>query len=202
MEAALCDVRKAYRLIHLYQRRVLDLCREITEAFESELNFYYWAASQFEMPPRRRTDPVSEWAWDFLPLYDFALVYRPEDVDYKSPKVNDRMLEVRITVDSGYVTAGELEPDPRDFRDVAGCESCVRLYVYYSSKVLKGGWLDDLLSSSIFPADDREGELANGVCTLGMKFALAEMSDAEAVQNCVNKFRQRLQEVFPARSIW
>lgn len=60
MEAALCDVRKAYRLIHLYQRRVLDLCREITGGFESELNFYHWAPSQFEMPPRRRTDPVSE----------------------------------------------------------------------------------------------------------------------------------------------
>lgn len=111
------------------------------------------------------------------------------------------MLEVRITVDSGYVTAREVEPDPRDFQDVAGCESGVRLYVYYSSKVLKGGWLDDLLSSSIFPADGREGELANGVCTLGMKFALAEMSNAGAVRNCASKFRQRLQEVFPARSI-
>jgi hypothetical protein len=202
IDAVLCDVRKAYRLIHLYQRRVLDVCREIIEAFESELSFYYWASSQFEMPPRRRTDPVGKWAWDFLPLYDFAVVYRPEDVDYKSPKVNDWMLEVRITADSGYVTAGEIESDPRDFQDVAGCESCVRLYVYYSSKVLKGGWLDDLLRSSIFPADDREAELANGVRTLGMKFALAEMSNAGAVRNCVDKFRQRLQEVFPARSIW
>jgi hypothetical protein len=78
----------------------------------------------------------------------------------------------------------------------------VRLYVYYSSKLLKGGWLGDLLSSSIFPADDREGELTDGVRTLGMKFALAEMSNAEAVRHCVHKFRQRHQEVFPARSIW
>jgi hypothetical protein len=159
-------------------------------------------AAHVDQPPRRDTDPLSRWAWDFLPLYDFAGIYRPEDVDYKSSKVNDWMLAVRITVDSGYATAGEVEPDPRDFQDVAGCESCVRLYVYYSSKVLKGGWLSDLFYSRIFPADDREGELANGVRTLGMKFALAEMSDAEAVRSCVDKFRQKLRQVVPGRTTW
>jgi hypothetical protein len=202
IDAVLCDVRKAYRLIHLYQRRVLDLCREITGSFETELNFYHWTASHTEMPPRRGNDPVPRWAWDFSPLYDFCVLYLPEGVHYQSHKPDDWMLAVRVAADSGFVLSGETEPDPRDFQKVETCESTVRLYIYYCSQAFDANWFFDIYNENDFPRDDGEGSLTNGVRTAGMKFALAEMHNAGAVRTCVERFRQRLQEVFPAPATW
>jgi hypothetical protein len=202
IDAALCDIRKAYRLIHLYQRRVLDLCREITEAFESELNFYHWAASQFEMPARRASNPGSRWAWEFSPLYDFCVLYLPEGVHHQTHKPDDWLLAVRAAADSGFVLRGKTEPDPRGYQKVETCESTVRLYIYYCSQAFDANWFSDIYNANDFPRDDEEGSFANGIRTVGMKFALAEMHHAEAVRSCVERFRQRLQEVFPARPTW
>ena len=75
--------------IHLYQRRVLDLCREVTGAFKSDLNFYYWAAGQFDVPARRASDSVDWWAWEFSPLYDFCVLYLPEGMDDRRHNPDD-----------------------------------------------------------------------------------------------------------------
>jgi hypothetical protein len=171
IEAALCDVRKAYRLIHLYQRRVLDLCREITGAFKAELNFYYWATSQLDMPPLRASNPVDWWASDFSPLYDFCVLYLPESADDRIHKPNDWMLAVRIAADSGFVLAGETEPDPRGFRKAETCESTVRLYIYYCTQKFHGKWFFDIYQENDLPRDDGEGAFAKRIRTAGMKFA-------------------------------
>jgi hypothetical protein len=202
IDAVLCDVRKAYRLIHLYQRRVLDLCREITGTFEIEPNFYQWTTSHIDMPPRRGNHPLSRWAWDFSPLYDFCLLYLPEGVHHHTHKPDDWMLVVRMAADSGFVLRGQTEPDPRDFQKVDICESTVTLYVYYCSQAFDANWFFDIYQKNDFPRDDGEGSFANGIRTVGMKFSLAEMHNAEAVWSCMDRFRQRLQEVLPARSIW
>jgi len=57
MEAALLDVRKAYRLIHLHQQRCLRLCREIAGAFDSDLNFYLWGEPH-TLTSRHATTPI------------------------------------------------------------------------------------------------------------------------------------------------
>jgi len=46
IEGALLDVRKAYRLLYLYQQRVLDLCKEVVAALNTQLTttlgFKWW----------------------------------------------------------------------------------------------------------------------------------------------------------------
>jgi hypothetical protein len=51
-DATLLDVRKAYRLIVLFQRHALDLCTEIAEAFNAKMDFCVWAPGQSDRPPR------------------------------------------------------------------------------------------------------------------------------------------------------
>src|SRR6266511_792365 len=202
LDAALLDVRKAYRLIYLYQRRMLDLCSEIAGAFEIDLNVYQWSSSHYEAPPRRGTNPLSRSAWDFLPLYDFCVLYLPEGVHYQEHKPDDWMLAVRVAADSGYAQVGSAEPDPRDFKGVASCEGTVKLYIYYCSQAFEANWYHGVYNINDFPRDYGEGAFENGVRTFGMKFSLSEMGDAKAVESCVDRFRQALREVFPARTEW
>ena len=202
IDGALLDVRKAYRLLSLYQRRVLDLCGEITGVFETTLNFYQWSPSHYDSTPRRGTLPLNRWAWDFLPLYDFCVLYLPEGVHWNTHNPGDWLLAIRISADSGYQAAGAIEPDPRDFRDPTSCESSVSLYVYYCSQAFVGNWFYNVYSNNRFPQNDGEGSLERGLRTFGMKFPLSEMGDTGAVQTYVNGFRAQLQGVFPSQTEW
>ena len=53
LRQALSDVRKSYRLIWLYQNRVIDIVRLIRDHFD--LEFYQWCSNSGS----RRADPVS-----------------------------------------------------------------------------------------------------------------------------------------------
>jgi len=184
----LLDVRKAYRLIFLYQRRVLDLCDEIKEAFPKNLLPYFWTASHIGVSPARGPLFRVPNAWAFLPLYDFCAFYLPEGVHNEELKPGDWMLTVRVSADSGCPDPFPGEPDPTQFTDLASCESSVRLYVYYSSQKLKANWYYGVFDNNKWPRDDGLGNLDRGIRTFGMKFPLSRMSTAEGVLECVQEF--------------
>jgi hypothetical protein len=202
IEAALLDVRKGYRLIYLFQRRVLDVCTEIIGGFESDLNFYQWSPSHYEITPRRGTDPINRWAWDFLPLYDFCTFYLPEGVHWEEHKPGDWMLAIRVTADSGFAIVGEAEPDPRDFDEPVRCESCLRIYVYYCSKTFKANWYWGVFGENDFPPDGGERALSDGLRCFGMKFPLVDFRDRQGARTCVEEFKKRCRAVFPKVGRW
>lgn len=202
IDNALCDVRKAYRLLSLYQRRVLDLCNEIVGAFETTLNFYQWTPSQYEITPRRGTQPTARWSWDFLPLYDFCVLYLPEGENNNTHNPGDWMLVIHITADSGFQTDGASEPDPRDFDSPEQCESTVRLYIYRCSEALEANWYYRIYNENDFPQDNGAGGFDHGVLTCGMRFQLSEMENADAVGQCVERFKTLLRQTFPDQNQW
>lgn len=199
LDAALLDVRKAYRLIALFQRRTRDLCVEIAEAFSTKMAFYVWEPSQNDRPPRSTVSPFGgRWIWDFLPLYDFCVLYLPEDIDQQNHNPGDWMLCVRISADSGYKTLRSSEPDPRDFEEAASCESIVRLYIYYSKQAFRADWYQEVYSKNDFPPDDREHSFNDGqILAFGKRFSLSELSDGTAVRHCIDEFRRELSNTFP-----
>lgn len=202
VETALLDVRKGYRLLSLYQRRVLDLCDEIVCAFETTLNFYTWTPSQHQITPRRGTQPTARWSWDFLPLYDFCVMFLPEGVNNNTHNPGDWMLVIRISADSGYRRDGASEPDPRVFNDPAECESTVKLYIYRCSEALEANWYYKIFEENVFPPDNGERGFDHGVRTCGMKFQLSEMENADAVGQCVERFKTMLRQTFPDQNQW
>ena len=80
---ALCDVRKAHRLIYSYQRRMLDLAYFI----KSKLDFpLLLAEKRFSSDIYKKRDgylllPDNMWAWDFLYSYMFEYYLGEIDLD-------------------------------------------------------------------------------------------------------------------------
>lgn len=65
LKDALCDVRKAHRIIYAYQRRMMDIAHFI----QHKLNFPTCECyKKFSNMPSKRIYPET-WAWDFLYTY-------------------------------------------------------------------------------------------------------------------------------------
>lgn len=67
---ALADVRRAYRLVHAYQRRVSDLMTQVDQTLSATgLSFVQWRPLFNKASPRTSTPFFSggRWAWDMLP---------------------------------------------------------------------------------------------------------------------------------------
>lgn len=195
---ALLAVRRSYRLLQLYQRRVLDLCRELVDAMGSDLQFYYWTPSYFWPPPQRGTDPATgRWSWDFLPLYDFCVFYQPLGQDVHHHQRGDWMLVIRVSSDSGYKSEGRVEPDSVQFEDPAVSNSVLRLYLYYCEAEVDGNWFYDVFNANAWPSDqDVESSEKDGVKTLGHKIALEGLAGAEQIQREVEGFKEKCQTAF------
>lgn len=121
---ALADVRRAYRLVYAYQRRVFDLMAEVDGTLtEQGLAFVKWSPLFNHAPPAAKTPFFKKrWAWDMLP--GWAVSCRWEDP--KLVKGLQRRLVFQSVADTGRKYDGA-EPDPVDFDEVTQCRSELRI---------------------------------------------------------------------------
>lgn len=100
---ALCDVRKAHRLIYSYQQRMLDLAYFI----KSKLDFpLFLAEKRFSSDIRKKRDGYLSvfndmWAWDFL--YSYMFEYYLGDIELKNG--DNYALSIIQYSDTGYFDA-------------------------------------------------------------------------------------------------
>jgi len=67
VEDALIEVRKAYRLLYTYQRRVMDIMQFIGDQVSRS---YHGGFSKFSnTAPREGRGSLDNWAWDWLNMY-------------------------------------------------------------------------------------------------------------------------------------
>lgn len=123
-EQTLIEVRKAYRLIYLYQRRVLDLVNFIGNKLS--LNFHSgWSKFSNSSGTNSRVK-LNKWAWDWLTLYFY---------EFHFGKVKD---EIRFSIilqsDSGF-----FESESNDKLDISKYlnseESTTKLYFVIADNV-------------------------------------------------------------------
>ncbi|RTQ51743.1 hypothetical protein EJV47_08085 [Hymenobacter gummosus] len=79
MESVLLDVRRAYRLLYLYQNRVLNTVRFIGErmGFDYE-GGYPWFSNN--TPREGKWADLESWAWDWLNMYYYEFRFREKVV--------------------------------------------------------------------------------------------------------------------------
>lgn len=74
----LIDVRSAYRLLYLYQKRMLELVKVLG----NKLNFFYsggWV--KFSDPcPRNGRGSLDNWPWDWLNLYAYEFNFQTKEI--------------------------------------------------------------------------------------------------------------------------
>lgn len=98
LDEVLCDVRKAFRLLYFYQRRVLDLVKFIGNNLEYD---YKGGNSIFSNPcPRNGKGNLDMWAWDWLNMYYYEFFF-----GYKTIAGHNITFSIFIQSDTGYFDA-------------------------------------------------------------------------------------------------
>ncbi|XXY48848.1 hypothetical protein WME91_53475 [Sorangium sp. So ce269] len=136
LAGALADVRRAYRLLHAYHRRLCDLL-QVTEEFLAERGFEFerWAPINVARIPQS-TKPFfrpEQWAWDLTPVYQVECLWRGSNngTHYK--------VHIHAIADTGYDDACDGEPDPTRFRAVETAASELRIGLY-RTRAKKPDW--------------------------------------------------------------
>ncbi|WP_341214110.1 hypothetical protein [uncultured Limimaricola sp.] len=147
-DEAIRDVRGAYRLVALYQRRILDLLRLTSDAFDKH-QFAYWKAAHTHPVPRGDKDIISPgyWAWDYIPLCDFSILLVPERTDATSIQPGETMVEINVSIDSEfegpeYEGRNKIEPNPMKWDALEEATAGIQMifWTYQGSKPLKETW--------------------------------------------------------------
>jgi len=198
LEAALGDVRRAFRLIWCYQERIFDVIRTITAEFES-LSFYVWEphnAARID----RSTNPVTKGPWYTLPMMNVSYLYKSSaDTNYLRP--GDWLFEIRVISDSGYneEDGGNESIDPAHFPGVEVAESKISLYVYYFTGEIKQNLLN-IWHEIEWPDPDGEAreESERPLTKFGISLKLAALPGKEEVQAAARTFKEAASEALHA----
>jgi hypothetical protein len=99
---ALANVRRAYRLLHAYHRRLCDLLQLVHESVgKAGLEFESWEPLNVARLPRSATPFFENWAWDLTPAYQVRCVWRDGHQDKTKEKLVRRVV-IDAFADSGW----------------------------------------------------------------------------------------------------
>ena len=130
LAAALTDVRRAFRLLWAFQRRVLDYNKIAYE----RLAFTEWAPSSL-LGTAARTGNAS---WTHLPMADmeFRAFRRHSDEEYSTgkrweefPRANDAVLYMRMRADTGMPLIVRNDPSPLTFEAAERCQTKLLMFI-------------------------------------------------------------------------
>ncbi len=187
IDRALLDVRRAYRLLHDYQRAALDGVKYIG----SQLGFNYRDGYPHfsDPPPKNGRDALNCWAWDWLNLvhFDFNFAKISEDGE-------EIFLSIMLFSDTGFYISANMDADPTDvraFANVEFSETKVGILIYRE-------WLDAWNSTfyekqSIRRFLEHDGELHEEIRLAGVVgkcFRFSQLSDEASADALVAEIIQ------------
>jgi hypothetical protein len=196
LKHALLDVRKAFRLLWLYQRRVTDIVHLITDQFDHH-EFYCWDTMSDRPPGRMTTDPTDNWIWAMLPFYQLCLLYLPSDAVVGQPKKGEWLLEISIQSDDGFPAGeDEAEPDPTQFATPETCNSFLYLRAWYCKKAVKLNWYSQIWEQIDWPEDGHEFVEHNEppVAIVTKEINFLDLPDKAAVDATVAEFKAAIKK--------
>jgi hypothetical protein len=79
LETALIDVRKAYRLLYSYQRRVMDTVKFIADTLAKSVSSG-WSIYSSTTPRDGSKLNLDSWAWDWLNMYMYEFFFGTTEV--------------------------------------------------------------------------------------------------------------------------
>ncbi len=196
LKKALLDVRKAFRLLFLYQRRVLDLAM----TFANEMSLRpYCVGYGFNRPAT--ANPFDKWVWDMLPMYRVSFLFLSPLTDQNHPKRGEWLLDIHLVSDSGYpegISWKKGEPNPVTFSPAENCVSLLGIYAFKSDRDERRNWHDDVWHPAInypsrYPSDwNVVTNDKNGVSIYGAQFDLSKLTNKEAMLGTADQFKEGL----------
>lgn len=185
LKSSLIEVRKAYRLLYDYQRKVLDLVQFIGSEFGRSYNGGY--SKYCEASPRNGKGSLDQWAWDWLNMYYYEFNFH----DLK----NKDYFSIVLISDTGFYEAKNENSNFDNKLEVGKYKNAensqTKLSFVYGDKILEcDGFLKNdcwedpeflLKSQGVFNKEDKSGKM------IFKSYNLEEFSDKEnAVINLRN----------------
>lgn len=173
----LVEVRKAYRLIYLYQRRVLDLVNFIGN--KMSLNFHSgW--SKFSNPAGTNSRvKLNKWAWDWLMLYFYEFHF--------GTVRNEVRFSIVLQSDSGF-----FESESTNKLDISKFvnseESCTKLYFVVADNVWGCPIQNFLKEHWKSKESEFKKELSNNRLWLAKSYDLTMFLDESSTISIINDF--------------
>lgn len=182
---ALADVRRAYRLLWAYQRRMNDLAT----AFSHHLGFRSYYQEQ------EKTG-----GWSKLPMISFGyLSVRTVHPDSKYqndkwwdyPRAGDMLLYLWLESDSGFTqsrkNSGKGEPNPLDFPSVDEAQTSLHADILLNeiNRTEITNWAE-IASKYV-----HRGTLLGGIKRCGLRFDVTDLGDEESVLASAEKLKSQ-----------
>jgi hypothetical protein len=145
------QVRTAYRLIHAYHRRLLDLLlvtRDAVAERHGPLVRTWWSRMEFSMPPKGSSDVTDRWAYDFVPLQDARFVWASAE----DPSKGGWYFGICHRPDSALEAGSDGEPDALKLGAVADAQSMLEAWAVAVPAGQHARWDD--VESRVSPVDD------------------------------------------------
>jgi len=198
---ALADVRRAYRLLQVYHRRLCDLLQLLDDTLGAAgLSFERWDPINVWRLPRAKKPffRPETWAWDLTPAYQVGCAWE------QAAKGHARRVDVHCIGDTGYVTSSEGEPDPATFKDAEQCATELHVGLW-TARAKRADWNSAWVEVHQRPGWD-DGQVhavdVEGVehTFQALRVDIADLCDPEAVRaRLLDPITQWLAETAAAR---
>ncbi|WP_250866206.1 hypothetical protein [Caballeronia sp. INSB1] len=198
LDAALLDVRKAYRLLADYQQRIIELLGFIRTEFDAVHYYHQWRNT-----PPRGFGPALETNNDagrlFLPLLNASALWiyhageHEDHVHYHSE--GDMLIDVQICSDSGFATNSKQVPQPVE---TSKSELAITLVLCSNPAPGPFNWLNRVWNAIEYPEHGHvsTSEKAPGYTMYREFVPLAALSDEQSAHARLTEFRLRASKKF------
>lgn len=158
LEQKMVEVRKAYRLLHGYHKRLVDVGGIIFSQFRDAV-YYRQELSSNPYTTRRNPFEKDYWAWDATPLISVSYLFLGRVARKSSEsihRIGDYLLDITFTADSEYEdNLGSKEAGPVEFGPPERSRSDISLLLIRCEADSDGfGW-NDIWHSRDYPEKDR-----------------------------------------------
>lgn len=177
IESTLLNVRKAYRLIYTYQRRVMDIMQFIGHLTSRR---YEGGWSKFSnSSPKDGKGTLDLWAWDWLNMYCYEFYFGEKVIDG-----NAIGLSVWLVSDTGYYDAESDEPLNLDSFSKVG--SSITKLVFVIGKNIWHNDLDDFWENARKDVTEYV-KRDNNEILIAKSFELSRFLNSDEARRCLQE---------------
>ncbi len=194
LKEALLDVRKSFRLLWGYHRRIRDiveLCSRMLPGTTPHQLFGQDAVSE-------KTKPLAgDWfTWECTPTVDWTFLFLP--TGRRSKGASDRtVFGINFTADTEFEDAEIGDPDPHEFGPAEDAETVVYLSMYAARPRIQVDWLqrwndhyDHQMEATAAAMEDEDEVASDRYFVYWRRYPLDEFNDKRSVEALINAFRE------------
>lgn len=183
----LIEVRKAYRFLYEYQKRILDLINYIGNQYK--LNYQGGYPKFSRAAPNNNRGRLDNWAWDWLNMYYYEFNFKTREIEE-----NTLYFSVFLISDTGFYKTNPFEGrnhyNKLDISTYADAEKSDTKLIFTAGKNIWGTWGFLWDEDSFLLQDEGEVKENENKIAFFKSYNLERFANEEGALKCINDFRE------------